>query len=161
MTKPLEQLGFHLGDPTALVGRMMRATGGHPNLVQWLSDRLVTTTPGRRITVATLDAAAATPAYQEHLIETTWGDATPLERLASLAVTTIEFTRSQYEAAMARYGITDARVANDALSTLQLFAVIEGAAGKYRFLNEEFVTVVRACRDIEREIDLLRREVGV
>ena len=108
VTKPLEQLGFLLTDPVAIVSRIMRATGGHPNLVQWLCDRLVRTTSGQRISVATVNEVADNTAYHDHLVETIWGDATPVERLATLVVPAPEFSRADFETAMRGYGVVDA-----------------------------------------------------
>lgn len=159
LTKPLEQLGFRLTDPSAIVTRMMRATGGHPNLVQWLCDRLVRTTGGQRITLATLEQAADNPAYHEHLIETMWGDASPVERLASLVMSTTTFSRIDYETAMQAHGVHDPAVAGEALATLRLFSVVEGYGSHYRFINEEFPSVVRSTLDVEREIADIRREL--
>lgn len=159
VTKPLEQLGFVLTDPVAIVSRMMVATGGHPNLVQWLCDRLVRTTSGQRISVATVNEAADNTAYHDHLVETIWGDATPVERLATLVVPAPEFSRADFETAMRGYGVVDADAVAEALTTLQLFSIVEGQSGQFRFINEEFLRVVRRTRDLESEIARLSREV--
>jgi hypothetical protein len=160
VTKPLEQLGFLLTDPVAILSRIMRATGGHPNLVQWLCDRLVRTTSGQRISVGTVTEVADSTAYHDHLVETIWGDATPVERLATLVVPAPEFSRADFETAMRSYGVVDAEVVTEALTTLQLFSIVGGQSGHFRFLNEDFLTVVRRTRDLESEIARLCREVA-
>ena len=65
VTKPLEQLGFLLTDPRDRLPDHA-ATGGHPNLVQWFRDRLVRTTSGQRISVATVNSR------RSQRITTTW-----------------------------------------------------------------------------------------
>ena len=61
---------------------------------------------------------------------------------------------------MRGYGVVDAELAAEALTTLQLFSIVEGQSGQFRFINEEFLSVVRRTRDLASEIARLSREVA-
>jgi predicted AAA+ superfamily ATPase len=83
ITKPMHQLGIEMPDEEALIDRIVHLSSCHPNIAQWLCDRLLKTSTARRITMDGLEKIASDLDYCRHYIQTAWGDATPLERLIS------------------------------------------------------------------------------
>jgi serine/threonine protein kinase len=158
VSKPLQQLGFELPDREALVDRAIVLTGGHPNLVQWLCDRLVKTANGRRIDVALLEQVARDPVFHEHFLETAWGDATPLERLVSLVVDRQECELEALVADMRALGIDDRPRLLEAMRTLELFSIFERTGTRYRHLLPEFAGIARRARDVPGQIAQLIAE---
>ena len=100
VTKPMRQLGIEMPDGERFVQRLIELTSSHPNIAQWVCDRLVKRTleslgggvpallgqlqealrMNRRATLDDLEALAATKEFQEYYVSTAWGDASALER---------------------------------------------------------------------------------
>jgi serine/threonine-protein kinase len=160
VSRPLAQLGFELPDREQLVERMIRLTGGHPNLVQWLCDHLVRSATARRIDLDLLASAASETAFHEHFLETAWGDATPLERLVSLVVEGPEFEFHELLKELKGLGLGDRPRTLEALRTLELFAVLERKGSRYRFLLPEFGRIARAALDLPAQVARLVAEEG-
>src|SRR6185295_2913923 len=62
---PMQQLGLELIDEESLILRMVELTSCHPNIAQWVCDRLVKSSAGRTVTVKSLNALAITPEFNE------------------------------------------------------------------------------------------------
>ena len=84
VTKPMRQLGIDIPGEEEFIQRFISLISSHPNLAQWMCDRLIKTSVANQITVDALEQLASTPEFQEHYVSTAWGDATALEKLISL-----------------------------------------------------------------------------
>jgi hypothetical protein len=107
-----------------------------------------------------VDDVARSPEFCAHLVETTWGDATPLERLITLAVDQPAFTQTDIEQSASLHGVADRKSIADALATLRVYAVLDAQGEQYRIVNPTFAFAVRHTRDVSQEIRQLRQEVG-
>jgi hypothetical protein len=86
---PFRQLEIVLVEERAVVTRIFDATGGHPNVVQRLCQKLIEMLnqqgPTRRITRADVNAVLANPRFQEDdYLNIFWDRATLLERILTL-----------------------------------------------------------------------------
>lgn len=159
VSKPMHQLGIELPEEEALIDRIIDLTSCHPNLVQWLCDRLVKTISVRRITLDDLEIASADSEFHEHFVETAWGEATPLEKLISLLMEGPTFEPDQLFGALARYGITDKIIIREGLEMLQVYALLDRQGQQYRFVLSHFPRIVRAFEDVPSQIERLLTQV--
>jgi hypothetical protein len=153
VSKPMRQLGIELVDEEAMIDRVIDLTSCHPSLVQWLCDRLLRAAERRVITVDDLERIASSEEFSQYFRETAWGDSTPLEKFISVVVDQPEFTLDDVLAAAARYGIKNRLAIRDALDTLQLYALLETHAGRYRYVLSRFPSLVRATEDVPSLIE--------
>jgi len=155
ISKPMRQLGIELPDEDLLIRRMIDLTSSHPNIAQWLCDRLIKTISVRRITVSELEAAAAGPGFSDHYVTTAWGEASPLERLISLVMEGPVFSLEELCERLAGHGITDKAAIRDALEMLQLYSLLDREGRQYRLLLANFPRLVRQVEDVPSQIEAL------
>jgi hypothetical protein len=157
--RPMSQLGLELARPEEIVRRMVELTSCHPSLVQWLCDRLVQTVSGRQVRLTDLNAAAATPDFGGHFVDTAWGSTTPLQRLVSLLPERTEFELDEVLKLAAAYDI-GSLATRDALDMLEMNAMIERCGNRYRFVLTDFPRVIRERDDVPALLEDLRSRLG-
>ncbi len=92
LIRPLKAIGVEIEDEAQFSSEVWRLTSGHPQIAQFLGDRLVRTLDERSrqedLTLSSADAVAIAEsyAYAEHYLDTYWGQANQLERAISLIV---------------------------------------------------------------------------
>ncbi|MBB3909735.1 DpnII family type II restriction endonuclease [Sphingomonas desiccabilis] len=92
LIQPLKAIGIRIVDETSFGALAWRLTSGHPQISQFLGDRLVRrldSRPNRQdleLSADDVKAVAETYEYAEHYLSTYWGQANPLEREISLIV---------------------------------------------------------------------------
>lgn len=92
LVQPLKAIGIRIEDETRFGEEAWRLTSGHPQIAQYLGDRLVRrldTQSSRnelRLSADDIVAVAETYEYAEHYLNTYWGQANALEREISLMV---------------------------------------------------------------------------
>ena len=64
--------------------RLIELTSSHPNIAQWVCDRLVTIERRAAHYAADVEEVATTDEFHEQYVSTAWGDATALEKLITL-----------------------------------------------------------------------------
>jgi predicted Ser/Thr protein kinase len=158
--KPMRQLGFAIPEDERLVTRLIELTSSHPNLAQWMCDRLIKTSVGKCITVDVLEQVAATPEFQEHYVSTAWGDATPLEKLITLLMAGPVFTDADVREKLAAHDIpADPRRVRESLDILCLSSLLDRDDASYRFGLARFPRIVRQSGVAPAQIDWLADEV--
>ena len=87
VTEPFAELEIEVAEE-GVVHKIYELTGGHPNVVQRLCNRLVAhlnDNSSRRVTLKDVESVAADPDFlSEDYLATYWATATPLERILSL-----------------------------------------------------------------------------
>jgi hypothetical protein len=142
--KPMRQLGIAIVDEDRLVERMIDITSCHPNLAQWLCDRLVRSCVDRSISLLTLEQAIETTEFRDYYMSTAWGDATAIERLVSLTIGESCCGPTDVMNALAPYSIQNEKSVRDALESLQLYCLLErDGTGQCRFGLEHFPSIAR------------------
>jgi hypothetical protein len=160
--KPMTQLGFDMPDGDRLIGRLVELTSAHPNLAQWMCDRLVKTSSGKQITIDAVDQLAATPEFQEHYVATAWGDATPMEKLISLVMDAVPFSDREVQERLAAVGVRQPlRTVRDSLEILRLYALLDRDDYGYRFGLTQFPRIVRDSGVAAADLEWLANEVRV
>ena len=173
VTKPMRQLGIDVLDEERFIQLLIEFTSAHPNIAQWLCDRVVKRAletlgagvpavldrlaealrSNRRTTLNDLEALAATREFQDTDVSTAWGDASPLEKLISLVVSEQSFTVRGVHDALKQYDISDIRLIVDGLNTLELYSLIEKDGQAYRFRLTEFPRLVRQFDGFEWQLE--------
>jgi len=161
VSKPMHQLGIELPEEEALIDRIIDLSSSHPNIAQWLCDRLLRTGCAHRITLNDLEKVSADPEFCRHYVETAWSDATPLERLISLHVDGPSFEFGQLCEALARYRLTDKAMIRESLEMLQLYSLLERQGDRYRFVLSHFARMVREMDDVSSQIEGLLTQLKV
>jgi hypothetical protein len=92
LIRPIKAIGIRIADEARFGAEAWRLTSGHPQIAQYLGDRLVRRLDAQsdrrelQLTSEDIVAVAETYEYAEHYLNTYWGQATPLEREISLIV---------------------------------------------------------------------------
>jgi AAA domain len=158
--KPMQQLGVELPDEEQLVLRLIELTSCHPNIAQWLCDRLIRSSVGRRITTAALEDLATTPEFHEYYVGTAWSDATSIEKLITLLIEDHRFDEESVRQKLIDCGLPlDPRLIRQSLDVLQLYSVIERDGSHYRFGMSQYPRIVRESGVAAAQLDFLAAEV--
>jgi serine/threonine protein kinase len=158
VSKPMHQLGIELPDEEQLIDRIIDLSSSHPNIAQWLCDRLIKTASVRRITLSDLENIYTEPEFCRHYVQTAWSDSTPLEKLISLVVGP-SFEIEELYQVMARYGLTDKVMIRESLEMLQLCSLIERERQRFRFALSHFPRMVSKMEDVTSQIEWLLGQV--
>lgn len=161
VSKPMHQLGIELPEEEALIDRIIDMSSSHPNIAQWLCDRLIKTASARRITLNNLDNISTDPEFCRHYVQTAWSDSTPLEKLISLVVEGPSFEVDQLCEALARHGLSDRTMIRESLEMLQLCSLFEREGQRCRFALTHFPRMVRKMEDVTSQIECLLGQVAV
>jgi len=84
---PMQELGITLHEDGDLADQIVRLAAGHPNMVQYICQRLIERINQRRervITRADVDAIGQSTEFAQYFAEVSWGNTTALERLITL-----------------------------------------------------------------------------
>jgi hypothetical protein len=158
--KPMHQLGIDLPDEEGLISRLIDVTSCHPNLTQWICDKLLKVAISRRVAIGDLENVCKDPGFYDHYVGTAWGDSTPLERLISILVEGPVFRIDEIVSELCRFGITDQERIWDALQMLQLGSLLQQEGTDFRFRMAGFPTIVRSLPDFTARVDALRAQVA-
>lgn len=152
VTDPMQDMGVALDDDR-LADRIVELAAGHPNIVQYICQKLIERINLRRerlITRVDLSALSQSAQFAEYFAEVSWGEATALERLITLLMLEHpEVTLGEMaETLRARdLRISPAQLEN-ALDDLCLFSILRRDGPKYTFAARAFPEVLRRSQDV-------------
>jgi hypothetical protein len=161
VSKPMHQLGIDMPEEDKLINQIQDLTSCHPNLVQWICDRLLKTTAERRIGLSDLEQIVNSQDFLRHFVETAWGEANSLEKLITLLMRDGAFTLNQVLEALKHYDIEDRMKVRESLEILELYSLVEHDDEQYRFVLAHFPQFVRAHEDVDALIAALLKEMEV
>jgi hypothetical protein len=179
VTRPMRQLGIEIQDEERFIESFIELTSSHPNLAQWMCDRLVRTAletlgagvpallgqltealrSNRRTTVGDLEGLADTREYQDYYVSTALGDAQPLERLISLVAPETGFTRRAIHETVAQYGISDGKAVAEAIDVLDLYSLLVRRGDEYEFRLKRFPRLVRELDTTTSQLNGVLRDL--
>jgi len=158
--KPMQQLGFDMPERERLLTRLIELTSSHPNLAQWMCDRLIKTSVGKSITVEVLEQIATTPEFQEHYVNTAWGDASAREKLITLLMEGPAFSEADVLTTLEGAAVpADDRTVRESLDILRLYALLDRDEAGYRFALSQFPRIVRESGVVPVQVKWLCDEV--
>lgn len=145
LVNPLRSLQIIIENELEFCDEAWKRTSGHPQILQYLGDRLVSSLndrpTGERGVLSPSDLLTATESYDfaEHYIETYWGQSAPLEKLISLLVAAGIESPPEIASRLRRegIGIMEDDIAQ-ALRILDLYGIIKRADAGYILRAEWF-----------------------
>jgi hypothetical protein len=148
MIEPMEALGVRIDDADEFVEASWNSTDGHPELLQFLGDKIVSRINSRTradVYASTIDVLEITNQfeYAEQYLETYWGQATPLERILSIlllpgpqSIDQLHLSIDIIAPQSAKSGI------HGALRMLELYGIAEQFDGGYKLRAAWFNTAL-------------------
>jgi len=162
--EPMRWMNIELRDEERVVDAIIDITSCHPRLVQYICHRLiqqVNQEAVRFITPELVERVADSSEFCEEYLYTVWGDATPLERIVTLALEGRTFTREQVEKSLRTWEIPYSwESLKTALHNLKTCSVLVQENATFRFVAQHFPRIARTSLDIDMEIGSLKRRMG-
>ena len=141
-TKPMRQFGIELCDEEALVRCVVELSSGHPNIAQWICDRLLRKTKARRITLSDLEELNDDSEYREHYVRTAWGEANAMEKLISLVVGPEGLNYGDLLARLVPFHVLDDEKVYRALDMLEFSGLLKREGEHYGFGMAHFPVLI-------------------
>jgi len=149
---PMQEMGITL-ETDSLADRVADLAAGHPNIVQYICQKLIERINQRRerlITRGDLEAISQSAQFAEYFVEIIWGNATPLERLITLLMLDQAGTTPGEMAETLRE--RELRVAPKELEAafdgLTLYSILRRDGPRYAFAVRAFPEVLRRSHDV-------------
>ncbi|MBI4789506.1 MAG: AAA family ATPase [Chloroflexi bacterium] len=151
--EPMQEMGITLEKDGELADHIVQLTAGHPNIVQYICQKLIERINIRReriITRADVNALSQSAQFAEYFATISWGNANALERLITLhmlecpAVTMGEMGDLLREQNL---GVTPTQLEN-AFDGLCLYSILRRDGPKYAFAADAFPEVLRHSQDV-------------
>ncbi len=151
--EPMADMGIAFEDVDTTVMRIMDISSCHPNIVQYICQRLiqaVNARGSRLIKLADLTDVTESGTFQEFLLEVVWGNATALEKIISLLMipqpmTTLEYVHERLK--KLDLWVTR-RQLEEAMRGLRLYSIAHKESEGYLFDHQMFPKVAQVHLDI-------------
>ncbi len=150
---PMQEMGITLAEGSELADEIVELAAGHPNIVQYICQRLIERINQRRerlITRADIQAISRSAQFAEYFAEVSWGNASALERLITLLLLDQPEVTLGEMAEMLR--TRELRVPPEhlevAFEDLTLFSILRRDGPKYAFAAQAFPEVLRRSQDV-------------
>ncbi|MDR6772735.1 AAA family ATPase [Azospirillum sp. BE72] len=154
LVEPLLAMNIEIVEPAAFENEAWERTSGHPQIVQFLGDRLVRSLDARsdrrNLSLSADDIVTVTETFEfaEHYLGTYWGQATPFERSVSRAIVSGCANSSDvlsWVVEAPKQG--DEEALFNALRMLQLYGVVEERDGQLRMRAAWFAQALAHFND--------------
>lgn len=160
---PMADMGIEFEDLDTAVMQIMDFSSCHPNIVQYICQRLIQAVNARGARVlklADLTSVAESGSFREYLLEVVWGNATALEKMISLLmIPQPETTWSQIAQELQELDVdAGRRELEEALQGLYLYSIVHKEPSGYIFDHLMFPKVVQAHLDIPTFLTNLAEE---
>jgi hypothetical protein len=163
IVEPMADMGIAFQDLDTAVTHIMDISSRHPNIVQYICQRLlqaISARDGRVIELADLAAVAESSTFREFLLEVVWGNATALEKMISLfMIPQPATTLSQLEEKLLQLGIqATRRQLEEAMRGLYLYSIAHKEPQGFVFDHLMFPQVAQMHLDIPASLASLAEE---
>lgn len=146
LIEPLKAMNIEILDPANFQTLAWERTSGHPQIVQFLGDRLVRALDDRsdrqnlQLSIEDLRAVTETFEFADHYLNTYWGQATAYERDVSRAIANGCSTSAEVSETLSKQDGNSPGQASllNALRMLQMYGTIEEHNGELRMRAEWF-----------------------
>ncbi len=150
---PMQEMGITLEGDAKLADQIVTLAAGHPNVVQYLCQKLIERINQRReriITAADVQAISQSTQFAEYFAEVSWSNASALERLITLLMLDqSEVTVGEMaEAFRARELPVSPEQLTNALDNLTLYSILRRDGPKYTYAAQAFPAVLRRSQDV-------------
>jgi ligand-binding sensor domain-containing protein len=163
LSQPLETLGIVIEDAEILQDEALVLTSGHPNLTQYLGQKLVEAANRRgerRILLEDLTSLRNSTDFVEYYLKTVWGQAGPLEKLITLTAAPGGFQLGEMETSLAAYDLQVREEELDiALKMLRIYSILEKHERTYTFVPQAFPEILHCTQEVDRLIAIEKRRL--
>ncbi|MGD9029157.1 MAG: HEAT repeat domain-containing protein [Anaerolineae bacterium] len=163
IVEPMDWMNIELQEREPVVEGVLDLSSCHPRLVQYICHSLIKQINQegvRFITRQHLQRVAGSNELREEYLWTVWGDATPFERVLTLALERVDATEDEIRAALHRWDVPYSwEGLRRALHNLEICSVLERDNHRFHFVAEHFPTIARETLDIGMEINALKRKI--
>ncbi len=151
--EPMQEMGITLEGDGQLADDIVELTAGHPNIVQYICQKLIEQINHRRdrnIRRTDLAVVSASAEFAEYFAEVSWGQANALERLITLLMLDqSEVTMAEIaEALRTRELPVSPMQLETALNDLCLYSILRRDGPKYAFAARAFPEVLQRSQDV-------------
>lgn len=162
--EPMQSMGIAMEDQNALVKEIMGLSSCHPNIVQYICQRLIiqiNRRGARRITMADLEAVRTSSQFSEYFTEVTWGNASALEKVVSLLmIDQGSVTLADLETLLSKADLLVSLVdLEEAIRDLMLYSIIRKDGQHYEFANRGFPQIIKISQDMPTLLDSLKGKI--
>lgn len=161
LLQPLQSLQITIHDVELFKQNVWLLTSGHPQIAQYLGDRLIRQlnerAPSERffLTVDDIRAVAETFEFKEHYLETYWGQATKLERLITMLVVSELNLPADIITEAQHHNLGDAQtIVTKSLRMLELYGILRQEGKRFRIRAEWFPEALKSYGDLGKMIEL-------
>ncbi len=160
---PMADMGIDFEDVDTTVMRIMDVSSCHPNIVQYISQRLIqaiNAQSSRVIKLADLDAVTGSGTFQEFLLEVVWGNATTLEKMISLLMIPQPVTTlGRLDEGLEQLGVQPSRrQLEEAMKGLCLYSIVRKEPEGYVFDHQMFPKAAQVHLDISTSLTGMAEE---
>jgi hypothetical protein len=150
---PMQELGITLHEDGDLADQIVGLAAGHPNMVQYICQKLIERINQRRervITRADVDAIGQSTEFAQYFAEVSWGNATALERLITLLMLERpEVTLSEMAEVLRADGLNvPPEKLAEAFEGLTLYSILRRDGPKYTFATQAVPDILRRAQDV-------------
>jgi photosystem II stability/assembly factor-like uncharacterized protein len=150
---PMQEMGITLQENGDLADQIVMLAAGHPNMVQYICQKLIERINQRRERVvlrADVDAIGQSAEFAEYFAEVSWGNATALERLITLLMLERpEVTLSEMADVLRADGLqVPPDKLEEAFEGLTLYSILRRDGPKYTFATQAVPEVLRRGQDV-------------
>jgi len=164
VTDPMQEMGITLEEDGDLAERIVDYAACHPNVVQYICQKLIERINQRRerlIRRADVEAIGQSTEFAEYFAEVSWGNTTTLERL----ITLLMLERPQVTIGEIAQVFRNAGLAvppehlEEAFEGLTLYAILRRDGPKYTFATQAIWDVLRRGQDVYGSIASYSQEI--
>jgi hypothetical protein len=160
IVQPLRALQIQIENSQEFANRVWELTSGHPQIIQYLGDKLVNAlnqqhaTDRTYLSISHINQIAETLDFQENYVSTYWGQATDQERLISLLIVNGLNQPSKILEAFRkkRFEISES-VVTEALRILELYGIVDVDGNKYKMRAIWFADALSGYGDLDATIE--------
>jgi Cdc6-like AAA superfamily ATPase len=148
VAEPLEALGIRIEDRENFLAACWESTDGHPELLQYIGDKIVSAVNKRNrddVFASADDVFSLTSQfeYAEQYLETYWGQAEPLERIVSiLLIKNVETIEALLRELNTLGVAVDGKRLHEALRMLELYGIAQQSSIGYILRAKWFTTAL-------------------
>ncbi|MEW5717437.1 MAG: AAA family ATPase, partial [Chloroflexota bacterium] len=150
---PMQEMGISLHEDGDLADQIVTLAAGHPNMVQYVCQKLIERINQRRERVilrTDVNAIGESAEFAEYFAEVSWGNATALERLITLLMLERpEITLGEMADVLRAGGLqVPPDRLEEALEGLTLYSILRRDGPRYTFATQAVPNVLKRSQDV-------------
>jgi small GTP-binding protein len=161
---PMERLNIRFEDRASSVKRILDISARHPNIIQWICDKLIhliNERQKRSIVSADVEFVLESPDFYDEFSRLIWGEAKerPFLRVIVYGMWSYsEFQEADVQKELANFSFPT-QIIRENLETLEIYSILTREGPNYRFTYREFGKLIEKREDIKTLFELAGEEL--